>query len=82
MNTYLFVWNPKRWKWDTEPHTLEEDIEQVEKTGKTNRPWSCGNNKSINISDRIFLVKVGNEPKGIMAAGFATTTPFVRLVCR
>ena len=72
MNTYLFVWNPKRWTWDT----LEDDIEQVDKTGKTRERWSCGNTKSIQIGDRIFLVKLGTEPKGIIAAGFATTTPF------
>lgn len=72
MNTYLFVWNPKRWSWDT----LEDDIDQVNKTGKTKERWSCGNTKSIQVGDRIFLVKLGTEPKGIIAAGFATTTPF------
>ncbi len=72
MYTYLFVWNPKRWTWDT----IEDDIEQVDKTGKTKLRWSCGNTKSIQIGDRIFLVKLGTEPKGIIAAGFAMTTPF------
>jgi 5-methylcytosine-specific restriction protein A len=72
MTTYLFVWNPKRWRWDT----IEDDVEQVNKTGKTKERWSCGNNKSIQIGDRIFLVKLGTEPKGIIAAGFASITPF------
>ncbi len=71
-NSYLFVWNPKRWDWEN----LEDDIEQVELTGKTKNRWSCGNTKSIQVGDRIFLVKLGTEPKGIIAAGFATTTPF------
>ena len=72
MNTYLFVWNPKRWTWDT----LENDIERVDKTGKTKERWSCGNTKSIQIGDRVFLAKLGTEPKGIIGAGFAATTPF------
>ncbi|MBK9248495.1 MAG: HNH endonuclease [Ignavibacteria bacterium] len=73
MKTYLFVWNPKRWKWET----LEQEIEQVDLTGKCSQRWSCGNTKSILPGDRIFLVKLGTEPKGIIRAGFATTEPFL-----
>lgn len=72
MNTYLFLWNPKKWDWTT----LEQDIEQVDLTGRCSQRWSCGNTKSIQTGDRIFLLKVGTEPKGIIAAGFATSTPF------
>lgn len=72
MNTYLFLWNPKKWTWTT----LEQDIEQVDLTGRCATRWSCGNTKSIQPGDRVFLLKVGTEPKGIMAAGFATSTPF------
>jgi len=71
-NTYLLFWNPKKWTWDT----LEQDIEQVDLTGKCSQRWSCGNIKSIQAGDRIFLVKLGTEPKGLIAAGFATSTPF------
>ena len=71
-NTFLFVWNPKRWTWET----LEQDIEQVDLTGKCTQRWSCGNTKSIQPGDRIFLVKVGTEPKGIVGEGFSTTEPF------
>lgn len=72
MNTYLFVWNPKRWIWDT----LEDDIEQLNQIGKIRHRWSSGNTKSIQIGDRIFLVKLGTEPKGIIGEGIAMTTPF------
>jgi len=72
MKTFLFAWNPKKWTWTT----LEQDIEQVDLTGRCSRRWSCGNTKSIQPGDRIFLLKVGPEPKGIIAAGFATSTPF------
>jgi len=72
MNTNLFLWNPKKWTWTT----LEQDIEQVDLTGHCSQRWSCGSTKSIQAGDRIFLLKVGTEPKGIIAAGFATSSPF------
>jgi len=73
MRTYLFVWNPKRWTWNN----IEECIDQVDSTGKCPENWSCGNTKSILPGDRIFLVKVGTEPKGFVGAGFATTSPYL-----
>ncbi|HZV69209.1 MAG TPA: HNH endonuclease [Saprospiraceae bacterium] len=71
-NTFLFVWNPKHWKWDS----IEDSIEQVELNGKCSERWSCGNSKSIVPGDRIFLVKLGTEPKGLIGSGFALTAPF------
>lgn len=71
MHTYLFVWNPKRWTWVT----LENDIERVRQASNFQIRWSCGKTKSIKLGDRAFLIKVGTEPKGIIAAGYVTTTP-------
>lgn len=73
MNTYLFVWNPKRWTW----HDIEKDIQQVNADGQCAIRWSCGVNKSIKAGDRMFIVKVGTEPKGIVAAGEVTSSPFL-----
>ncbi len=73
MKTYLLLWNPNRWDWDT----LESDIEQVDLTGRCSQSWSCGVTKSIESGDRIFLLRVGKEPKGIVGAGFASTPPFL-----
>jgi 5-methylcytosine-specific restriction protein A len=72
MNTYLLLWNPENWDWTT----LEQDIEQVNLTGRCFQTWSCGNTKSIQAGDRVFLLKVGTDPKGIIAAGFATSMPY------
>lgn len=73
MNTYILLWNPKRWNWDT----IEQDIEQADLTGRCSQRWSCGNIKSIQPGDRIFLLRLGTEPRGLVAAGFATSKPFV-----
>jgi len=72
MKTYLLLWNQERWDWET----LEQNIEEVKLTGRSYQTWSCGNTKSIQDGDRVFLLKVGTEPKGIIASGFATSTPY------
>lgn len=69
MNTYLLVWNPKRWKWGA----IDDEVKQVDKNGVCSLRWSCGNTKGIQPGDRLFLIKVGTEPKGIIGSGFAKT---------
>ena len=40
--------------------------------------WSCGNTKSIEVGDRVFLMRLGyqEEIKGIVASGIVTISPF------
>ena len=73
MRTYLFIWNPKNFEWET----LEEDINEVNLREKSSQRWSCGNTKSIKPGDRIFLFKLGTQPKGIIGSGYAKTEPFI-----
>lgn len=71
MRTWLFTWNKERWAWDgifDGYKELKSDIEQV---GHAYLKWSCGVNKSIQPGDRIFLIKLGEMPKGIVASGYA-----------
>ncbi len=72
MATYLFTWNPERWKWDS----LEEDSASYQRRGYLDGRWSCGVTKKIVPGDRSFLIKLGKgEPKGIMASGVAVSAP-------
>ncbi len=73
MNTFLFAWNPNRWDWED----LQESIDQLEKVGYIERRWSCGNSKSIKKGDRIFLIRLGQEPRGIMGSGYAKSSYYV-----
>ncbi len=73
INTYLFAWNPDKWKWTT----LEQSIEQLENSGKVTERWSCVSHKSIKPGDRAFLVRLGSEPRGIFAAGYVSSEPFL-----
>lgn len=72
-NTYLFVWNPKNWNWTT----LEENIDELHKSGKTTEMWSCSAHKTIKPGDRAFLARVGSNPRGIFAAGYVSSEPFL-----
>lgn len=73
MNTYLFVWNPKKWNWTT----LEQSIAQLTDTGKVTEKWSCQSYKTIKPGDRTFLARVGVPPRGIIGSGIVTTLPFL-----
>lgn len=48
----------------------------IVRNGVAKYGWSCGNNKSIQPGARVFLVRVGKEPKGIVASGRATSRPY------
>jgi 5-methylcytosine-specific restriction protein A len=73
MKAFLFAWNPKKWNWTT----LEQNIEQVKIAGKITEMWSVASHKKIRIGDRAFLMRLGEEPKGIMASGFVSSPPFL-----
>lgn len=73
MKTFLFAWNPKKWDWTT----LEQSIDQIEQIGRSSEKWSVISHKKIKQGDRAFLMRLGKEPKGIMAAGFVSTPPFL-----
>lgn len=70
MGTFLLTWNPRRqYDWKDLPR-LAKRLED----GKTARfNWSCGNSVSIRKGDRLFMLRQGLEPKGIVASGFATS---------
>ncbi len=72
-NAYLFTWNPDKWNWIK----LEQSIEQLENSGKVTERWSCVSHKTIKPGDRAFLVRLGSEPRGIFAAGYVASEPFL-----
>jgi 5-methylcytosine-specific restriction protein A len=72
MTTYLITWNPKRWPWD-----MEDQLSQLKRQGFVDSRWSCGRTKRINAGDRLFLLRQGIEPRGIMGAGVATSSPYL-----
>jgi 5-methylcytosine-specific restriction protein A len=71
-DTYLLTWNPHNWPWTN----LEEMVQLTAQGGPVDDFWSCGNTKRIRVGDRLFLMRQGEEPRGIMAAGWATSETY------
>jgi 5-methylcytosine-specific restriction enzyme A len=72
MLTYLLTWNPQRWNWTD----LDECILELREVGYHSTRWSCGNTKKIMEGDRVFLLRQGDEPRGIFASGWAASTSY------
>jgi len=72
VTTYLLAWNPKKYSWGS----LEEELMQVRHEGSLPGAWSVGNNKSIQPGDRVFLIRLGVEPRGIVGSGLAMSSPY------
>jgi 5-methylcytosine-specific restriction protein A len=72
MSSYLYTWNPKRWKWVD----LPEAICRIGDGEQYDIEWSCGNTKKIAVGDTFFLIKLGVEPKGIIGCGYVSSFPY------
>jgi 5-methylcytosine-specific restriction enzyme A len=70
-NTYLLTWNPTRWEWDD----LAADARRATDGDCVKTRWSSGNTKRIVQGDRIFLMRLGADPRGIVASGVACGEP-------
>lgn len=77
---WLLTWNQARWAWDDRLDGYKEMIQEIGKVGKAFSKWTCGVNKSIKAGDRVFMIKLGSEPRGIIASGIAITDVFEGLI--
>ena len=77
--TWLLTWNPKYYDWDN-PEDEEESIATLQQTlSEGRRPqmtWSCGPNKRIQKGDRLFIIRLGIEPKGMVASGYSLSNVY------
>lgn len=67
MSTYLLAWNPKKYPWDD----LEECVRVIDEQGHLDGSWACAATNKIVKGDRIFLMRLGDEHRGIVASGWA-----------
>jgi 5-methylcytosine-specific restriction protein A len=72
MSTCLLTWNPARSPNDY----LKSVAAKMEKGACVEDRWSCGNNQSIKIGDRVFLLRQGRDFPGIVGSGWVTKAPF------
>ena len=76
MRTWLLTWNAERWHWTADLYGYPELINDIASAGRAYTKWTCGVNKSIEPGDRLFLIKLGSLPRGIVASGRAVTKVF------
>lgn len=72
MSAFLYTWNPKRWSWVDQA----DAIYRVNNGKPYDMYWSCGNTKKIAVGDVFFLMRLGEEPKGIIGCGYVSSTPY------
>ena len=76
MSTFLVVWNPKKWFWD--PCDRATVIKQSAAGRPSHGRWSVGGRKYgiTPVQDRVFLLRQGPEPRGIIASGWFRSTVY------
>lgn len=72
MATYLLVWNPNRWHWAD----LADVVQRVGRGEPVVSRWSSGSNRRIAPGDRVFLIRLGRKPKGIIGSGTVIVAPY------
>lgn len=72
-NAFLFAWNPNNWPFNE----LEQKTEELKKTGKVTVVWSVAAHKKVKVGDRAFICQVGSKVKGVFAAGYIISEPFL-----
>lgn len=68
---WLLSWNPSRWAWDS----LAADRAATISGERADNRWRCGSTKPLE-GDRVFLMRTGTAPKGIVAVGKVTRAPY------
>jgi hypothetical protein len=76
MSTFLVTWNPEEWFWD--PRDRATVIKQTAAGHRSKGNWSVGGRKGgiTPKQDRVFLLRQGPEPRGIIASGWFRSTVY------
>lgn len=68
---WLLSWNPSKWTWDA----LAADRDTTISGEKADNRWRCSSSKPRE-GDRVFLIRTGSPPKGVVAVGKVTRAPY------
>ena len=72
MACYLLAWNPKRWHWEN----LAGFIDAFNSGEVSTDRWSCGRNKHITTGDRVWIIRLGEDPRDVFGHGTVITPSF------
>lgn len=56
---------------------MADSLASLKRRGFIDSRWSCGITKRIEPGDRLFLLRQGREPRGIMASGVSRSRPYL-----
>lgn len=73
MSTVLLTWNPDRFSWPD----LYNNISEIDRKGYCQDTWNCRAHNQVMPGDRVFLMRQGKEPKGIVASGVVDSRAFL-----
>lgn len=68
---WLLTWNPANWNWEN----YDELCISTKKGATHAEPWTCSS-KQPAVGDDVFLMKTGDQPRGIIAHGRVAKTAY------
>jgi len=72
MDTYLLSWNPAE-----SPHDFSAvHLARLRGAGRLAYRWRTIRTKNFPVGSRVFVVRTGIDPKGIVASGWTTREPY------
>ncbi|SFW22585.1 AAA family ATPase [Ruminococcus flavefaciens] len=69
---WLLAWNPNNYDWESvdDQYNYYTMLKKVQNGDKYTEAWRCHSTK-VKSGDRIFIIRLGVNPKGIVATGYA-----------
>lgn len=67
----LLTWNPAKWDWSDRDALAT----QLRAGDRVEIRWSCGNTRDLPIDTRVFILRQGEEPRGLVASGWTVEPP-------
>ena len=68
---WLLTWNPAKWPWES----MSEDRATTFAGDRASISWRCGSKKP-RAGDRVYLMRIGVAPEGVVAAGIVTRASY------
>jgi hypothetical protein len=72
---FLLAWNPDHFEWPEFTKEARKLGSRRAGAGGTKDSWTA-TNSSIRPGDRLFIIRLGKEPKGIVGSGHALSAPY------
>lgn len=77
VNSWLLAYNLEKYDWEnvSEEYSFDTMLKRIHNGGAYFDTWKCMN-LNIKEGDRIYIIKLGEEPRGIIAKGYAVSDSY------